>query len=216
MPSQTFLNLSPEKQERILTAAVKEFGQRNVQEANLSNIVADAGISRGSLYQYFPNKEDMYVFVFDTLRARRSEKVRPAFALYKKAPFIEFFEDFYLRDSEYLLQHPTHIELGKQLYGHSKGVSYGLIIQLQTRYKELFLVAIEFDKERGLIDQKIDTSALADLCVHLVTDVFIFQSIANRLSMQNIRDHVKKTLYIIQRGILPQAPENPDSPDGQQ
>lgn len=203
MPTQTFLNLPKEKQQRILDAAIKEFGKRNVQEANLSNIISDAGIPRGSLYQYFTNKEDMYIYVFDTLRAERAAYVEPAFALYKKEPFIDFFETFYLRDSEFLLRHPSHIELGKQLYSHAHGVSRGLIQRLQARYKELFVVGIEVDKEKGLISKTVDTSTLADLFVHFVTDIFIFQSVSNQLSMTNIRQHTKQTLFILQNGMAP-------------
>ncbi len=92
MPTQTFLNLPKDKQERILNAAIEEFSQRNVQEANIANIVSAAGISRGSIYQYFENKEDMYVYIFDTLRRERAEYVKSAFDLYKKEPFIVFFE----------------------------------------------------------------------------------------------------------------------------
>ena len=201
MPTQTFLNLPREKRERILNAAIEEFGQRNVQEANLANIISAAGISRGSWYQYFENKEDMYVYVFDTLRAERAEYVKPAYELYKKVPFLEFFREFYLRDGEYLLRHPSHVELGKQLYSHAHGVSRRLIQRLQTQYRETFLVAIEFDKERGNIARQVDSSALADLCVHFVTDVFIFQSIAEQLSLGNLRDYMDKTLYILKNGI---------------
>ncbi|MDR3050784.1 MAG: TetR/AcrR family transcriptional regulator [Oscillospiraceae bacterium] len=202
MPSATFHNLPPEKQERVLQAAIKEFGLRNVQEANLSNIVKEAGIARGSIYQYFTSKEDLYVYVFDTLRAHRAEHVQPAFQLYKKAPFLTFFEAFYLRDSEYLIQHPAHIALGQQLYSNALGVSRGLIQRLQNHYKEIFLIGIDFDKERGEISQDIDTSSLADLCVHFVTDIFIFQSVYSQLSMRNIHDHCHKTLHIIANGIL--------------
>ncbi|MDR1978195.1 MAG: TetR/AcrR family transcriptional regulator [Synergistaceae bacterium] len=203
MPTQTFYNLPAEKRERILQAAIEEFGRRNVQEANLSNIVSAANISRGSLYQYFSNKEDMYVYIFDTLRARRAEYVKPAFSLYKKEPFLNFFEAFYLRDSEFLLRNPSHIELGKQLYSHAHGVSRGLIQRAQSHYKETFLLAIEFDKERGIISLEIDSSALADLCVHFVTDIFIFQSVMSQLSMSNIERHARQTLYILQNGTNP-------------
>jgi AcrR family transcriptional regulator len=201
MPKQTFLKLSKEKQDRILNAAIEEFGKRNVQEANLANIVSAAGISRGSLYQYFENKEDMYIYIFDTLRAERASYVKPAFDLYKKAPFIRFFEEFYLRDSEYLLRHPAHVELGKQLYSHAHGVSHRLIQRIQNQYHETFIVAIEFDKERHTISEEADSSVLADLCVHLVTDVFIFQNIAKQLSVTNLQGYMQKMLYIIQNGI---------------
>ena len=201
MPTQTFLNLPSEKQARILNAAIEEFGKRNVQEANISNIVATAGISRGSLYQYFENKEDMYIYIFDTLRSERSNYVKPAYEYYKKEPFIRFFEEFYMRDSEYLLRNESHIELGKQLYSYAHGVSRKLIQRIQTQYRETFLIAIEFDKERNYISDEVDSSALADLCVHLVTDVFIFQSIAKQVSLNNLREHMRKTLFIIQNGI---------------
>ncbi|MDR1875614.1 MAG: TetR/AcrR family transcriptional regulator [Synergistaceae bacterium] len=212
MPTQTFYNLPFEKQERILQAAIKEFGQRNVQEANLSNIVNAANISRGSLYQYFSNREDMYIYIFDTLRARRAEYVKPAFSLYKKEPFLRFFEEFYLRDSEFLLQNPSHIELGKQLYSHAHGVSLGLIQRVQNRYREIFLVAIEFDKEHGVIAPEVDSSALTDLCIHFVTDIFIFQSLTSQLSISNIRQHAHQTLYILQNGTNPRAQEPCEKP----
>ncbi len=203
MPSKTFFNLPEQKQERILAAAVKEFGQRNVREANLSNIIQDAGISRGSIYQYFTNKEDLYVYVFDTLRTRRADYVKPAFKLYKKEPFIRFFEEFYMLDSEYLLNNPDHIELGKQLYSYGHGVARGLIQRLQSHYKEIFIIGIEVDKEKGLITKEANTSILADLCVHFVTDIFIFQSVTNQLSVSNIRKYIREVLYVLEMGMAP-------------
>jgi len=200
MPTATFTKLPEEKQERVLQACVKEFGIRNVREANLSNIVKDAGIARGSLYQYFPTKDDLYVYVYETLRARRAEYVKPALELYKKEPFLHFFETFHMRNIEYLMQNPSHLALGQQLYSCNYGVSRRVIQHLQNQYKEMFIIAIEFDKERGIINRDIDTSVLADLCVHFTTDVFIFQSVNTQLSMDNIRDYVHKMLFLIETG----------------
>ncbi|MFP3155126.1 TetR/AcrR family transcriptional regulator [Lachnospiraceae bacterium ZAX-1] len=203
MPTQTFFNLPEDKQQRILIAATEEFGKRNVREANLSNIIKDSGISRGSLYQYFLNKDDLYIYVFETLRSDRARYTKPSYVLYKDAPFIQFFETFYLRNSEYLYNHPSHIALGKHLYTYSTDTSRSLIQNLQSQYKELFLIGIEYDKERGLMSLKIDSSVLADLFVHFVTDIFIFQSVSSQLSMSNIHRHCHETLYIIQNGIAP-------------
>lgn len=205
MPTPTFNNLADEKKERIFNAAVKEFGQRNVLDANFSNIVKDARIARGSIYQYFSNKEDLYVYVFDTLRAKRAEYVKPAYELFKKEPFLTFFEAFYLRDSEFLLMNPSHIELGKQLYGCSSPTSQGLIRQIQSRYKEQFLIGIEYDKYRGIIDAEVDSAILADLCVHFVTDIFIFQSIYTQLSMSNLRHHAQSTMRLLELGTKPRG-----------
>jgi AcrR family transcriptional regulator len=204
MPTATFNKLPAEKQDRVLQASVKEFGMRNVREANLSNIVKDAGIARGSMYQYFVNKDDLYVYVYDTLRQKRAEHAKPAFDSYKKEPFLRFFEAFHLLNIEYLMQNPSHIALGQQLYSSTHGVSRRLISHFQNQYKETFIIAIEYDKERGFINRDANTSALADLCVHLATDVFIFQSINTQLSMPNIRKHLQNTLELIENGVKPQ------------
>ncbi|MCL2704260.1 MAG: TetR/AcrR family transcriptional regulator [Defluviitaleaceae bacterium] len=201
MPTTTFLNLNKEKRDRIVNAAIKEFGCRSLREANLANIIKDAKIPRGSLYQYFVSKDDLYIHIFEALRAERADYVKPAFQLYKKEPFLRFYEEFYLRDSEFLIMHPAHIELGKNLYSGNDNTSLGLIRQIQDRYKEWFVSAIEFDKERGVIKAAVHSSALADLCVHFVTDVFIFQSVMSQFTIGNIREHCKRMLYIIQNGI---------------
>ncbi|MCL2737180.1 MAG: TetR/AcrR family transcriptional regulator [Propionibacteriaceae bacterium] len=193
--------MPPEKQERVLAAAIAEFSQRNVEQANISNIVRQAGISRGSFYQYFDSKDDLYVYMFETLRHRRSEYTQPAFKYYKTHPFLEFFEHFYLLDSQFLLRHPLHIELGKIMYSHAHGVSLGLIEAVQRRYCDIFLIAIAHDQDAGRIRADIDTRLLADLCTHFMTDIFIFQNFQRRMSLTEVEEHLHGTIGIIRHGI---------------
>ena len=63
MPSSTFLNLAPEKQEKLLTAAAREFTERPYHEASINQIVQAAGIPRGSFYMYFRDKEDLFRYL---------------------------------------------------------------------------------------------------------------------------------------------------------
>src|SRR5690625_4000881 len=65
MPKQTFFNLSKEKRETIITAALKEFARVPFSEASIANIVKDADISRGSFYQYFDDKDDLFFYLLD-------------------------------------------------------------------------------------------------------------------------------------------------------
>jgi TetR/AcrR family transcriptional regulator len=60
----TFRGLPPDKQERVLDAALSEFADRGYQAASLNRLVAQAGIAKGSLYQYFPNKEGIFRHIF--------------------------------------------------------------------------------------------------------------------------------------------------------
>jgi len=60
----TFWHLPPDKQERVLDAALTEFADQGYHQASLNRLVARAGIAKGSLYQYFPNKEGIFRHIF--------------------------------------------------------------------------------------------------------------------------------------------------------
>lgn len=65
MPLQTFINLPKVKQKRILKAAMLEFSRAPLSEASVANIIKEAGIPRGSFYQYFKDKEDLYYYILE-------------------------------------------------------------------------------------------------------------------------------------------------------
>lgn len=65
MPTKTFFNLPKEKMLRILKAGKKEFSRVPLEKAVIANIAKDAGIPRGSFYQYFQSLEDLFSFIID-------------------------------------------------------------------------------------------------------------------------------------------------------
>jgi TetR/AcrR family transcriptional regulator len=60
-----FLNLKPEKKERILNAAIKEFALKGFDNASTNEIIKDADISKGLLFHYFNNKKALFLFLYD-------------------------------------------------------------------------------------------------------------------------------------------------------
>lgn len=60
-----FSSINPEKQERILNAALKEFAQKGYENASTNEIVKLAGISKGLLFHYFKNKKELYLFLYN-------------------------------------------------------------------------------------------------------------------------------------------------------
>jgi TetR/AcrR family transcriptional regulator len=60
-----FKNLKIEKQERIINAAMKEFVNSGYDKASTNEIVKEAQISKGSLFNYFKNKKDLYLFLIE-------------------------------------------------------------------------------------------------------------------------------------------------------
>jgi AcrR family transcriptional regulator len=63
VPQQTFFNLPEEKRQQILQVAIDEFAENDYDSVSISRLVARAGIAKGSFYQYFADKEDLYGYV---------------------------------------------------------------------------------------------------------------------------------------------------------
>jgi len=76
MPKQTFFNLPAAKQERLLDAARTEFSKMPVADVSISNIIRLAQIPRGSFYQYFEDKEDLYFYLIGTQRNASNARIK--------------------------------------------------------------------------------------------------------------------------------------------
>lgn len=88
MPKNTFHNLPPERQRKIIDAAYREFILHDYKSASLSNIIKKLSLAKGSFYRYFGSKKELYFYLleqstkerFDTLEKRLHE---PGTNLYK-------------------------------------------------------------------------------------------------------------------------------------
>src|SRR5688572_21758356 len=76
MPKQTFFNLPEEKRETIINAAVEEFAQYGLENASTNRIVENSGISKGSFYQYFEDKEDVFMYLLSVLEQEKMEYLK--------------------------------------------------------------------------------------------------------------------------------------------
>ena len=74
MATERFEKLSDDKKNRILEAAQEEFARVPFEEASINQIIKNAGISRGSFYTYFEDKNDLLQYIF-----RREEEGSRAF-----------------------------------------------------------------------------------------------------------------------------------------
>lgn len=70
MPTQTFYNLAKEKQDKIIRVSKEEFSEYSFYDASINRIVKNAGISRGSFYLYFENKEDLFIYLLEQCKTQ--------------------------------------------------------------------------------------------------------------------------------------------------
>lgn len=68
MPTDTFFRLPAEKRARILDSAWSEFTAVPYAEASINRIVQTSHIPRGSFYQYFKDKNDLFLTLIDEIR----------------------------------------------------------------------------------------------------------------------------------------------------
>ena len=73
MPKQTFLNLPEEKRQAVVNAALDEFADYGFEGSSINRIVANSGISKGSFYQYFEDKMDVFRHLMDLLANEKIE-----------------------------------------------------------------------------------------------------------------------------------------------
>lgn len=62
---EIFDKLNEDKKEIIIESSLKEFTTNTYNEASTNNIVKMCNISKGSLYNYFGNKKNLYFYLFN-------------------------------------------------------------------------------------------------------------------------------------------------------
>ena len=75
MPTSTFFNLPPPKRERLLRAAEAEFVRKPFNEVSINRIIQAAEIPRGSFYQYFEDKMDLFRYILGGFSRRLEEGI---------------------------------------------------------------------------------------------------------------------------------------------
>lgn len=90
MPKETFNNLSEDKKQRFINAALNEFSQHNFETASITKIVKDLGIAKGSVYQYFEDKLDLWLYL-----KQYAEQVKFSYIKNIKREDYKTFWDYY-------------------------------------------------------------------------------------------------------------------------
>ena len=107
MPNQTFFNLPNKKRQTITDIAIAEFASHDYDSASITKIVKQAKIAKGSFYQYFEDKKELYLYLVDL-----ASKEKLAFMQQAKPPESNMGFFLYLRwlfdvGTKFDLTHPA-------------------------------------------------------------------------------------------------------------
>lgn len=112
MPKPTFHNLPAEKRQRIIDAAIDEFAAWPYAKATLDRIVDAAEISKGSMYQYFGGKADLYRYLLTEYMAQKKMAAIGASMPGPGASVWEVLESAFLSGVRFAAAEPKLTQLG--------------------------------------------------------------------------------------------------------
>jgi AcrR family transcriptional regulator len=206
----TFRQLPPDKQERVLTAALAEFADQGYRAASLNRLVARAGIAKGSLYQYFPNKEGIFrhLFQFALDRVRRTLTTVKEDTL--EEGFFSRLEKSLLAGVGFLREHPRIFNFYLKIQ-FDQNVPYReeLLTTVRRHAVDYFSSLVRRAKARGELRPGVPEAAVLFL-LDALFDRFL-QAVAvpaldvtldlNQAPEAIIRKRVKELLQLLREGL---------------
>ncbi|MXQ66079.1 TetR family transcriptional regulator [Actinomadura rayongensis] len=165
MPTSTWFRLNVAKRERVLEVAMREFGEHGYSTGSLNTIAREAGIAKGSLFQYFTDKLEFFAFVCDEASRRiREEMERRIARVDFDQPFDEWLFDVLCEWTEYWSDHPleravtaaTNFELDNSVRSVVRDTA-------NQHYLQVVHPTLKLWQERGDIRADADIDVLATL-----------------------------------------------------
>ena len=171
MPFPTFFNLPEEKRQLILDCAIEEFAQKDYDSASISQIVARAGIAKGSLYQYFTDKSDLYRYLLDLAAQKKAEMLAEAQPATPDAGLFTTLRWLFQEMARFELRYPQLAKIGyRAAYGKSPLPDETLTRGKQAT-QQFFADLVERGKRSGEIRPEVDTAGAA----------FIFSAVLSQM-----------------------------------
>lgn len=203
IPKQTFFNLDEKKRNRIVECAIDEFADTNFDNAKLSNIIKNAQIARGSFYQYFEDKKDLYLYIMDIVKDRKLAYMHPIFSDPQDMSFLELFREMYIVGIKFALDNPKLVKMMAHLLT-TKGDIYNDVMKNNLYIAiDMYSAFIERDKEKGIIKKDIDTLTFAQLVVDMTINVTVneLDDVNKEFNYEKMLERITQIMNIFEFGV---------------
>jgi TetR/AcrR family transcriptional regulator len=194
MPKSTFYNLSDEKKSRIFDAALQEFSVRTFSQASLNQIIKNADIPKGSFYQYFDSKEDLYLYLMEV---PSKEKLEILCRVKEMNPNADVFEVIMQTTKVFL-------EQGEAKPGYAEAAmlmeldNSEFIVKIRNSSTEKFVKILERDKELGRFKPEVDS----ELVINMISTFNLNEYFRNGSDKERYLKNLDGAIKIIREGIL--------------
>ncbi len=145
MPLARFANLDPAKRTEILRVATEEFVERGYENASLNRIIVRSGMSKGALYYYFSDKDDLYRTILEAYSENLieiwsggpSEKIPGFSELRAPEEYWEKWHAHWRRSLGYHKENPLYSALfGQCVQARASGTSHPALDEIAAKLRE--------------------------------------------------------------------------------
>ncbi|MEW6218562.1 MAG: TetR/AcrR family transcriptional regulator [Thermodesulfobacteriota bacterium] len=161
-PTDTFWNLPADKRGRILAEAAEEFAAKGYAKASLNAVVRRLGIAKGSVYQYFANKEALFLFVFEELTREVKRSLTAALAALPEQELRSSLREALFCGMRFIDQHPAFFRLYLRIVSEDDlPHREQLLARVRLFSRDFFLPLCTAAQAAGQLEARLDPEAMA-------------------------------------------------------
>jgi len=209
MPKQTFLNLPEEKRNTVINAAIDEFAEYGLENASTNRIVANSGISKGSFYQYFEDKQDVFMYLLTVLEHEKVEYFKGKHPPSTNMDTFEYFRWMIKTGMEFNTTHPLLTQaISRVMFG--EGLYYGnTFADVRARTSQGLRMMIKQAIEHGEVDPSVDVDLavmIMETWSNAISSYILNEGMKQKDIMKWVRsakvqERIDKMLYVMEYGL---------------
>ncbi len=209
MPKQTFLNLSEEKRRVIIDAAIDEFAEYGLENASTNRIVANSGIAKGSFYQYFEDKQDVFMHLLRVIEEEKTEFFKDKHPPGGNMDTFQYFRWMIKTGMEFNTKHPLLTQaVSRVMFG--EGLYYGQVFaDIRERTSQALKSTIEQAIKNGEVDPSVDVDLavmIMETWSNAISTYIINEGMKQKDIMKWVRspktqEKIDKMLYVMEYGL---------------
>lgn len=196
MPNKRYHQLPKEKKDLINQAVLDEMARHTYEHLNLSNIVRDADISRGSLYQYFTDKYDLYFYYISYLSDIKKSFFDGSILSNKQLSFTQKLRHLFEASMAFNQHYPKLANIGLRLYESKDPLILELIHVARNQSQTLYADLMRDDPSLNHMHD-FDKVGL------FISDIFISmtQGWMKHQSIETFEHHMTLFIHILEGGL---------------
>ena len=207
MPKQTFLNLSEEKRQAFLEIALAEFANHDYNTASVSKIVEKAGIAKGSVYQYFEDKQDLFMYLLDVSNQEMMGYIQHSPPPDPGAGFFETLRWQMSATVQAAIKFPVQSKLARRAYTTPLPFRDAIFEKARKTREQYFEGMVSQAQAAGQLDPKLDPAVVSFMVQGLMNDLgpFLQSRFAKRkgdwLKLPEVDEIFDQVIETLKNGI---------------